>query len=104
MISLTPIELAVLARIGRSPDGPLLRQLLDRMLKDADQDCRTKEGAAVHRAQGAAQTLEKLHSYLDGAAQASLEDATRNRTRVTRPISTSPWSDQSPEPSMIRAT
>lgn len=85
MIHLTETDLQVFTSLGRSPTGPLLRDILRRMQESADTDCRTKEGAPLHRAQGEAELLRRLADYLDGAAAERLTQVDRQKI-LRRPV------------------
>lgn len=66
-VQLDKQQLAVLARINRSPDGAMLKIMLKAWLADADSRCRRLEGAVLHQAQGEAQRLESLIADLEHA-------------------------------------
>ena len=66
-VSLSTEQVAVLARINRSPDGHFFREILKGYLADKDRDCRNLDGPALHRAQGAAQAYASLLENLEAA-------------------------------------
>lgn len=68
-VNLTEIELQVLARINGSPDGLILKQILEKRLQEHDRNCRKLDGPDLHRAQGSATELARLLDELAGARQ-----------------------------------
>ncbi len=69
MHKLTQPELDGLARIGKSPDGAFLRQILSQKLESFDKRIRALDGTELYRAQGHAQELVSLLGYLDAPLQ-----------------------------------
>ena len=53
-------EVDALKRIGRSPDGVILREVLHRHLRASDEVCREQQGIARDWAQGHGQMLQAL--------------------------------------------
>lgn len=89
-VQLDKQQLAVLARINRSPDGAMLKIVLKSWLADADSRCRRLEGAVLHQAQGDAQRLEALIDLLEHAEQRlSAFDVPRKPVR----LATANWPD-----------
>lgn len=78
-------QLAVLARINRSPDGAMLKIVLKAWLADADSRCRRLDGAVLHQAQGDAQRCEALINLL--------EHAESKLSAVDTPRKPVPWMD-----------
>ena len=68
MVKLTADELRTLALLAKTPEGSVVTGVLNRMLESADQDCRTLDGPALHRAQGRALAYAGLISTLNDAA------------------------------------
>lgn len=66
-VQLDKQQLAVLARINRSPDGAMLKIMLKSWLADADKRCRRLDGAVLHQAQGDALRCEALIDLLEHA-------------------------------------
>ena len=69
MVPLTKLQLQVLARLNASPDGQLLKQILEARLAEKDRDCRRLDGPDLHRAQGSATELAWLLESLAGARE-----------------------------------
>lgn len=53
-------ELEFMGRLARSPDGQMLRNILEKRLEVYNYDCRRLDASALHRTQGRAQELEDL--------------------------------------------
>lgn len=66
-VPLTEHDMQFLAALARSPFGASLKVVLEKRLADKDKDCRTLEGPALHRAQGAAQYIQVMLDELDEA-------------------------------------
>lgn len=80
-VSLDQQQLAVLSRLGKAPDGVMLKILLKAWLADADTRCRRLEGAVLHQAQGEAQFLDRLIALLENAEQRLSEAQSNARPR-----------------------
>lgn len=92
-VQLDKQQLAVLARINRSPDGAMLKIMLKAWLADADSRCRRLDGAVLHQAQGDAQRLESLIDLLEHAeTQLSAADTHRKPIRLASANWTDPLS------------
>ena len=80
-VSLDQQQLAVLTRIGKSPDGAMLRLIVKAWLEDADKRCRTLDGPKLHQAQGEAQALDRLGNLLEHAEKRLSDAQSSNRPR-----------------------
>ena len=60
LTQLTDPDLQFLSRLGTSPDFAALRSIIERELSSLDAKCRTLDGPALYRAQGASTWLVGL--------------------------------------------
>lgn len=72
-------QLEYLARLGRAPEGQMLKQLCQAWVDEANGNLRTKSGEHLLREQGRAVMLDEFMRYLEGLAAAPLRDQSRNR-------------------------
>lgn len=66
-VPLTEHDMQFLAALARSPFGENLRVVLRKRLAGKDEECRTLDGPALYRAQGAAQYVQQMLDELDEA-------------------------------------
>lgn len=82
-MKLSAIDLDVLGRMNKSPDGRYLVDLLMRKRAENDAALRTADGNELYRAQGRAQALDELISDLQEAEQRK----NRSVQRAIKPVS-----------------
>lgn len=78
-MQLTPQQLEYLARLGRAPEGLMLKQLCKAWIDEANGNLRSKSGEHLLREQGRAVMLDELTRYLEGLVSAPPRDQSRLR-------------------------
>jgi hypothetical protein len=78
-------QLEYLARLGRAPDGLMLKQLCRAWIDEANGHLRTKSGEHLTREQGRAVMLDELMRYLDGLPTTPPRDQSRARPLPSGP-------------------